>query len=159
MKSTVRYLALFLCGILLLGLCACGKKDPQTPTGTTAGGNSTTPSTDAPTEETTQGEEKPGVPSELDFDNAEFRILARSDAYYYNTELWIAEDAIKSEADSAVYGRYKKIEEDFNVTFRIETKSESEVSKWMNVTSMGASLKNTFHLVAQHGRYSNTYAL
>ncbi len=48
MKRTVRYLALFLCGILLLGLCACGKKDPQTPTGTTAGGNSTTPSTDAP---------------------------------------------------------------------------------------------------------------
>lgn len=162
MKDTVRYLALFLCGILLLGLCACGKKNPQIPAGTTAGGNSTTPPTNASDTEpelTTQGEEKPGVPSELDFDNAEFRILARSDAYYYNTELWIAEDAIKSEADSAVYGRYKKIEEDFNVTFRIETKSESEVSKWMNVTSIGASLKDTFHLVAQHGRYSNTYAL
>ena len=51
MKGTVRYLALFLCGILLLGLCACGKKNPQIPAGTTAGttagGNSTAPSTNA----------------------------------------------------------------------------------------------------------------
>lgn len=68
MKGTVRYLALFLCGILLLGLCACGKKNPQIPAGTTAGGNSTTPPTNASDTEpelTTQGEEKPSVPSDL----------------------------------------------------------------------------------------------
>lgn len=106
MKSTVRYLALFLCGIMLFGLCACGKKNPQIPAGTTAGGNSTTPPTNASDTEpelTTQGEEKPSVPSELKFENEIFRILARNESDYYNTELWIKAEDAKSEVDHAVY--------------------------------------------------------
>lgn len=162
MKSTVRYLALFLCGIMLFGLCACGKKNPQIPAGTTAGGNSTTPPTNASDTEpelTTQGEEKPSVPSELDFDNAEFRILARNDNNYYNTELWIKDEDIKSEVDHAVYSRYKFIEDTLGVSFKMDTTTEGGIIDWMNVKSSVSNKDDIYHLVAQHGRYSVHFVL
>ena len=162
MKGTVRYLALFLCGILLLGLCACGKKNPQIPAGTTAGGNSTTPPTNASDTEpelTTQGEEKPSVPSDLKFDNAEFRILARNEQNYYNTELWIKDEDIKSEVDQAVYSRYKFIEETLGVSFKMDTTTEGEIIDWMNVKSSVSNKDDIYHLVAQHGRYSVHFVL
>ena len=162
MKRTVRYLALFLCGILLLGLCACGKKNPQIPAGTTAGGNSTTPPTNASDTEpelTTKGEEKPSVPSDLKFENAEFRILARNDQNYYNTELWIKDEDIKSEVDHAVYSRYKFIEETLGVSFKMDTKTEKEIIDWMNVKSSVSNKDDIYHLVAQHGRYSVHFVL
>ena len=162
MKDTVRYLALFLCGILLLGLCACGKKNPQIPAGTTAGGNSTAPSTnvsDTEPELTTQGEEKPGVPSELKFENEEFRILARKESDYYNTELYITAEAAKSEVDNAVYGRYKLLEDTLGVTFKIDPMLEGDITKWMNVKSAVSGKDDIYHLVAQHGRPAATYIL
>ncbi|HBF15904.1 MAG TPA: hypothetical protein DDW30_09570 [Clostridiales bacterium] len=155
MKHTVRLLALLLCGILLLGLCACGKKDPQTPD-TTEGGSVT----DAPnSEETTQGEEKPSVPSDLKFDNAEFRILARNESDYYNTELYMKAEDAKSEVDNAVYSRYKFIEETLGVTFKMETTTESGINNWMNVKSTVSGKDDTYHLIAQHGRTSVNYAI
>ena len=166
MKGTVRYLALFLCGILLLGLCACGKKNPQIPAGTTAGttagGNSTAPSTNASDTEpgqTTQGEEKPSVPSDLKFENAEFRILARNESDYYNTELYIKAEDAKSEVDNAVYSRYKFIEETLGVSFKMETTTESGINNWMNVKSSVSGKDDTYHLIAQHGRTSVNYAI
>lgn len=162
MKGTVRYLALFLCGILLLGLCACGKKNPQIPAGTTAGGNSTTPPTNASDTEpgqTTQGEEKPSVPSDLKFEKAEFRILARNDNNYYNTELWIKDEDIKSEVDHAVYSRYKFIEDTLGVSFKMDTTTENGIIKWMNVKSSVSNKDDIYHLVAQHGRYSVHFVL
>lgn len=156
MKHTVRLLALFLCGVLLLGLSACGKKDPQTPTGTT-GKNETT--TEAPTEETTQGEEKPSVPSDLKFEKAEFRILARNESDYYNTELYIKAEDAKSEVDNAVYSRYKFIEETLGVSFKMETTTESGINNWMNVKSSVSGKDDTYHLIAQHGRTSVNYAI
>mgnify|MGYP000465371778 CR=1 FL=1 len=162
MKGTVRYLALFLCGILLLGLCACGKKNPQIPAGTTAGGNSTAPSTNASDTEprqTTQGEEKPSVPSDLKFEKAEFRILARNEQNYYNTELWIKDEDIKSEVDHAVYSRYKFIEDTLGVSFKMDTTTENGIIKWMNVKSSVSNKDDIYHLVAQHGRYSVHFVL
>lgn len=162
MKGTVRYLALFLCGIMLFGLCACGKKNPQIPAGTTAGGNSTTPPTNASDTEpelTTQGEEKPSVPSDLKFDNAEFRILARNESDYYNTELYIKAEDAKSEVDNAVYSRYKFIEETLGVSFKMETTTEGEIIDWMNVKSSVSNKDDIYHLVAQHGRYSVHFVL
>lgn len=162
MKHTVRLLALFLCGVLLLGLSACGKKDPQTPTGTTAGGNSTTPPTNASDTEpelTTQGEEKPSVPSDLKFEKAEFRILARNESDYYNTELYIKAEDAKSEVDNAVYSRYKFIEETLGVSFKMETTTESGINNWMNVKSSVSGKDDTYHLIAQHGRTSVNYAI
>lgn len=164
MKHMIRCLAMLLCGMMLLGLCACNNKTPQIPGSTEdnrtlAPTDSVKPEATNKPEVTTKPEEKPSVPSELKFENEEFRILARKDSDYYNTELYISAEAAKSEVDHAVYGRYKLLEDTLGVTFKIDTMTEGDVIKWMNVKSAVSGKDDIYHLVAQHGRYSAIFAI
>lgn len=156
MKKAMQILSLLLAVILLVGLCACGKKDPGNTTATTEKPSETTEQPDVTTEKT---EAKPNVPTGVDYGGWEFRILARNDSNYYSDELWV-ESAGGSKVDSAVYSRYKLIEQDYGVSFKLLTRKDQEgIDTWMNVNALSASQKDTFHLIATHGRNTAKYAV
>ena len=152
MKNAIRLLSLLLAGILLLGLVACK----------TDSGNETPTATETPTDTESDSPyaDRPDIPTDLDYSGMEFRILARNASDYYSDELWVSEENTKTQVNSAVYGRYKKIEEQYGVTFKLDTRfDENEIQQWVTTAARVADASDVYHLVATHGTRCPVYAV
>lgn len=154
MKKMKRLPAILLALVLLAGIVSCGTK--ETPENSTTGVEETTskaPASDSPVEEQLE------VPEGLDYDDAEFRILARNQSDYYCDELWV-EAAGSDKVDAAVFSRTKQIEENYHVTMKMDTLNhEGNIDPWMTVSSLVAGPDDIYHLVATHGRNCASYAV
>ena len=151
--TAFRLALLLLAALLAVGLVACRKTGDDPATGSTG----STGGTSGP--DSTEEEEPLDLPEGLDFDYAEFRILARGDADYYNEELYFADGASGSAVDQAVFRRQARIEETYFVEMSMSTLGEAEIDTYMNVNSLAAGLEDTYHLVANHGRNSTNYVI
>lgn len=149
MKNTAkRLLIALLAGVMSIGMVACK----------TDSGNEQD-STKAPNDEVTTApegdEETLGVPADLDFDNTDVNILTRNASAYFGDELWVSDEMYGGDkVANAVYSRYKKIEEDYNLFVKLDTKSNGEISTWYTQQSLSADPKDMYHVVATHGRES-----
>ena len=148
-----RFLSLTLALLMLLSVCACAKDpvEPETPAlSGTAGENDNT-------DETYPDLNLP----DIRFDGRDFRILALG-AETYTTELWCSQEdaAAGTEVDQVVYNRAVRIAEDYDAIIQITSASNrDEIDLWMNVNSFAASPSDTYHLVANHGRYVAKYVV
>lgn len=148
-----RFLSLTLVLLMLLSVAACAKDpvEPEIPavSGTTGGNGNT--------DETYPDLNLP----DIRFDGRIFRILAL-DAQTYTTELWCSQEdaAVGTNVDQAVYSRAMKIVEDYDAEFQITSAgTRAEIDQWMTVNSFAASPSDTYHLVANGGRYVAKYVV
>lgn len=151
MKKAIRFLSLILAGILLAGLVAC-KNNNSGDSGTT---------TEKPTDTGTDSPyaDMPSIP-EVDYTGMEFRILARNAYAYYSDELWVASDNLATQVNSAVFSRYKKIEEAYHVSFKLDSRlDENEIQQWVTTAARVADASDVYHLVATHGSRCPVYAV
>lgn len=147
----IRVLAVLMMAVMLLTVVSCNNKKNDS-TGTTPSGNNTVNPGDDP-------EETMNIPEGLTYEGEEFRILARTGKEYYSKELYYDEGITGSAVDSAVFRRMVRIEETYKVTTSMKTLSLGNIDTWMNVTSLTANLKETYHLVATHGRNCSNYVV
>lgn len=155
MKSILaRLVTLLLAAVMLLALAACGNSNPSSSETTPVGSDGNLPS-DSGSEE----EESLSIPEGMTFDNAEFRILARTGNDYLGNELIYEDGGTGTAVDQEVFRRMVRIEEDYLVEMSINLIGDAEIDTWMNVTSLSAGLNDTYHLVVNHGRNATSYVL
>ena len=148
-----RLLSLALALLMLLCVAACAK-DPDEPADPAASGTS------GGNTDTAETYPELNLP-DMDFGGQEFRILALG-AETYTTELWCSEEdaAAGNDVDQEVYNRAMKIAEDYGAIIEITSAAtRDEIDMWMNVNSLSASPADTYHLVANHGRYVAKYVV
>lgn len=151
MKNAIRILSLLLAGILLTGLVACKTNQGNGPT-----------TTEKPTDTETDSPyaDRPNIPEDLDYSGMQFRILARNASDYYSDELWVSAENTSTNVNSAVYSRYKKLEETYGVSFKLDSRfDENEIQQWVTTAARVADADDVYHLVATHGSRCPVYAV
>lgn len=151
MKRTIRLLTALLALTMLFGLVSC--KSETTPGSVTTGGEQ---GTKPPSASSGDEGESLNIPANLNFNNEKVNLLTRSESYLYSDELWV-EDAAASKVDDAVFARYKRVEEDYNLFVTLTKMTETEISSWMLNQSLNADTDQMYHVVAEHGRYSTMF--